>query len=75
MTGLIERLVPEELWVVFRGVVPEKVVIHPEGGGRRRAGDREVLAAVVFGATTGCTLRQFPPVPFLRRGSPRPADL
>ncbi|MGW8799943.1 IS5 family transposase [Streptomyces sp. NPDC055775] len=32
-------------------------------GGRRRAGDREVLAAVVFVATSGCTWRQqLPPV-------------
>lgn len=31
-------------------------------GGRRRAGDREVLAAVVFVATSGCARRQLPPV-------------
>ncbi|TXS39624.1 transposase [Streptomyces sp. or43] len=29
---------------------------------RRRAGDREVLAADVFVATSGCTRRQLPPV-------------
>jgi transposase len=62
MTSLIERLVPEELWVLFRRVVPEKAVLRPQGGGRRRAGDREVLAAVVFVATTRCTWRQLPPV-------------
>lgn len=30
--------------------------------GRRRYGDREVLAAIIFVATTGCTRRQLPPV-------------
>lgn len=30
--------------------------------GKRRADDREVLAAIVFVATSGCTWRQLPPV-------------
>lgn len=29
---------------------------------RRRAGDREALAAIIFVATSGCTWRQLPPV-------------
>ncbi|MFJ5525265.1 IS5 family transposase [Streptomyces sp. NPDC093249] len=62
MTGLAERLVPDELWEFFRRVVPETVVIRPQGGGRQRAGDRECLAAIVFVATSGCTWRQVPPV-------------
>lgn len=62
MTDLVERLVPDELWVLFRRVVPPMKVIRPQGGGRRRAGDREVLAAIVFVATSGCTWRQLPPV-------------
>ncbi|WP_369276036.1 transposase [Streptomyces sp. R11] len=33
---------------------------RPEGGGRRRHGDQEVLAAIVFGATSGCTWQQLP---------------
>ncbi|MET8509132.1 IS5/IS1182 family transposase, partial [Streptomyces sp. NPDC004787] len=36
MTSLTERLVPDELWELFRRVVPETVVIRPQGGGRRR---------------------------------------
>ncbi len=55
-------LVPDELWALFRRVVPERVVMRRQGGGRRRAGDRECLAAIVFVATTGCTWRQLPPV-------------
>ncbi|MCK1823908.1 transposase, partial [Streptomyces sp. XM83C] len=51
-----------ELWVLFRRVVPPTEVIRPQGGGRRRAGDRECLAAIIFVATSGCTWRQLPPV-------------
>ncbi|MFD6918445.1 IS5 family transposase [Streptomyces virginiae] len=43
-------------------MVPPTQVIRPQGGGRRRAGDREVLAAIIFVATSGCTWRQSPPV-------------
>lgn len=72
MTDLVERLVPDELWVLFRRVVPPTVVIRPQGGGRARAGDREVLAAILFVATSGCTWRQLPPVfrPSLAHGLP-----
>lgn len=52
---------PDELWELFQRVVPEAPV-RPQGGGRRRYGDREVLAAILFVATTGCTWRQLPPV-------------
>ncbi|MGW7614226.1 transposase, partial [Streptomyces sp. NPDC054766] len=62
MADLVERLVPDELWVLFRRVVPPTEVTRPQGGGRRRAGDRECLAAIVFVATSGCTWRQLPPV-------------
>ncbi|GHG83615.1 transposase [Streptomyces gardneri] len=62
MKSLAERLVPYELWELFRRVVPDTTVVRPQGGGRRRAGDRECLAAIVFVATSGCTWRQVPPV-------------
>ncbi|MFI0349197.1 IS5 family transposase [Actinomadura sp. 9N407] len=58
---MVERLVPEELWELFQRVVPPAPT-RPQGGGRRRYGDREVLAAIVFVATTGCTWKQLPPV-------------
>ncbi|MFD0692461.1 IS5 family transposase, partial [Actinomadura fibrosa] len=54
-------LVPEELWELFQRVVPPAPK-RPQGGGRRRYGDREVLAAIIFVATTGCTWQQLPPV-------------
>ncbi|WLQ45568.1 IS5 family transposase [Streptomyces laculatispora] len=48
--------------MLFRRVVPATEVKRPQGGGRRRADDREALAAILFVATSGCTWRQLPPV-------------
>ncbi|MFF7073156.1 IS5 family transposase [Streptomyces pseudovenezuelae] len=53
---------PDELWELFRRVAPLTEVTRPQGGGKRRSGDREVLTAIVFVATSGCTWRQLPPV-------------
>ncbi|MFB7031978.1 MULTISPECIES: IS5 family transposase [unclassified Streptomyces] len=63
MVGIVERLVPDELWELFQRVVPE-APSRPQGGGRRRHGDREVLAAIVFVATSGCTWQQLPAASF-----------
>lgn len=63
VVGIVERLVPDELWELFQRVVPEAPV-RPQGGGRRRHGDREVLAAIVFVATSGCTWQQLPSASF-----------
>lgn len=57
---MVERMVPDELWELFQRVVPP-APSRPQGGGRRRYGDREVLVAIIFVATTGCTWRQLPP--------------
>lgn len=57
---IVERLVPDELWELFERVVPPAPT-RPQVGGRRRYGDREVLAAIVFVATSGCTWKQLPP--------------
>ncbi|MDO0929639.1 IS5 family transposase [Streptomyces sp. TG1A-8] len=58
---MVEHLVPDGLWELFQRAVPE-VPSRPQGGGRRRYGDREVLAAIIFVATSGCTWSQVPPV-------------
>ena len=63
VAGIVERLVPDELWELFQRVVPE-APSRPQGGGRRRHGDREVLAAIVFVATSGCTWQQLPTASF-----------
>ncbi|MFF9839230.1 IS5 family transposase [Streptomyces sp. NPDC013740] len=60
---MVERLVPTALWDLFQRVVPE-VPSRPQGGGRRRHGDRKVLAAIVFVATSGCTWQQLPSASF-----------
>ena len=59
MEGIVWRLVPDESWELFQQVVPE-APFHRQGGGRRRQGDREVRAAIVLVATSGCTWQQLP---------------
>ncbi|TXS52264.1 transposase [Streptomyces sp. t39] len=59
--AFVEGLVPEGLWELFRAVRPS-IPTRPQGGGRRRADDRAVLAAIIFVATSGGTWRQLPPV-------------
>ena len=61
MTTFADRLVPDESRELFQRVVPPSPT-GPQGGGRRRADDRPILAEIVFVATTGCTWRQLPPV-------------
>ncbi|MFE0202963.1 IS5 family transposase [Streptomyces sp. NPDC058985] len=54
---------PDELWELFQRVAP-KAPSRPQGGGRRRHGDREGLAAIVFVATSGCPWQQLPAASF-----------
>ncbi|MFE0439167.1 transposase [Streptomyces nigra] len=61
--SIVERLVPDELRELFQRVVPEAPTL-PQECGRRRHGDREVLAAIVFVATSGCTWQQLPSASF-----------
>lgn len=63
MEGIVERLVPDERWEPFQWVVPE-APSRPQRGGRRRHGDREVLAAIVCVATSGCTWQKLPMASF-----------
>ncbi|MFI6093769.1 IS5 family transposase [Streptomyces sp. NPDC051218] len=60
MTDPVEHLVPDELWVRFWRVVPPTEVLRPQGGGPRRAGDREPLAVILFVATSDRTLAAAP---------------
>jgi len=61
--GIVERLVPDELWELFQRVVPQ-APSRPQGGGRRRHGDRGVAAAIVSATASGCTWRQLPAASF-----------
>ncbi|WP_425585564.1 transposase [Streptomyces lunalinharesii] len=56
---IVERLVPDGLWELFQRVA-SVAPLAAQVGGRRRYGDREVLAAIFFVATSGCTWRQTP---------------
>jgi len=51
--------VPDRLWGLFQLAVLVAPVC-PQSGGRRCYGDREVLAAILFVAASGCTWRQTP---------------
>jgi transposase len=53
-------MAPDDLRTLFQRVVPPAPV-RPQGGGHRRRGDREVLAAIIFVATSGCTWNPLPP--------------
>jgi transposase len=55
--------VPDEWWDLFQRVAPEAPP-RPQRGGRRRFGDREVLAVILFVATSGCSWRQLPSASF-----------
>jgi transposase len=63
MVGIIKRLMPDESRELFQRAVPE-APSRPQGGGRRRHGDREVLTAIVFVATSGRTWQQLPSASF-----------
>lgn len=57
------KVISKAFRAVFQRVVPE-APSRPQGGGRRRPGDREVLAAIAFVATSGCTWQQLPSASF-----------
>ncbi|OLZ65371.1 hypothetical protein AV521_32345 [Streptomyces sp. IMTB 2501] len=48
-------------WEIFEDVAPE-LPAWAQSSGPWRCDDRAVLAAIIFGAASGCTLRQTPPV-------------
>ncbi|MGW9494142.1 transposase [Streptomyces prasinus] len=60
--GIVERLVPDEVGGCSSGWCRRRRRDHR--GGRRRHGDREVLAAIVFVVTSGRTWRQSPAASF-----------
>ncbi|MGY3521065.1 transposase [Micromonospora sp. PTRAS2] len=50
---------PDELWQMAQPLMPAPAK-RPQGGGRRRADDRAVLAAIVYLAQAGCSWRKLP---------------
>ncbi|MFD7621816.1 transposase [Streptomyces sp. NPDC059802] len=62
VVGIVERPAPDALQKLFQRVMPEPPS-RPRSGGRSRRGDREVPAAIMCVATSGCTLQQLPSAP------------
>lgn len=52
--SMVERSASGGWWEPFQRVVSEAPT-RPHGGGWRGNGDREVVTAILFAATTGCT--------------------
>ena len=58
-TALSERLVPDELWLLARPLIP-RFQPRPQGGGTAPLPDRAVLTAIVYVLTSGCAWRDLP---------------
>lgn len=55
----VEKWCPEPLWQVARLLIPPHPK-HHQGGGRYRADDRAVLAAILYLLANGCTWAAIP---------------
>ncbi|MGP3966823.1 substrate-binding domain-containing protein [Streptomyces sp. 6N223] len=60
----VEQWVPDPLWRIAAPLLPSDRPSRPQGGGRRRAPDRSVLAALLYLASTGGSWRTLPPAMF-----------
>ena len=56
---MIQTWAPNGLWQVARPLIPVAAK-RPQGGGRRRADDRAVLAAIAYLVQAGCSWRKLP---------------
>jgi transposase len=45
---------PDDLWEAAQPLIPVPAV-RPQGGGKRRADDRAVLAAIAYPVQAGCS--------------------
>ncbi|MFQ6268180.1 IS5 family transposase [Kutzneria viridogrisea] len=55
----VEKWCPEPLWLLAQPLLPDAPQRH-QGGGRRRLGDRAVLAAILYVLQTGCAWSALP---------------
>jgi LacI family transcriptional regulator len=60
----VERWVPDPLWRLVAPLLPSPGPSRPQGGGRRRAPDRSVLAALLYLASMDGSWRTLPPEMF-----------
>jgi transposase len=56
---MIQTWAPEDLWEITQPLIPPPAT-RPQGGGKRRADDRAVLAAIVYMVQAGCSWRKLP---------------
>ncbi|WP_344617493.1 transposase [Dactylosporangium salmoneum] len=56
---MIQTWAPEDLWAVAQPLIPVAAK-RPQGGGKRRADDRAVLAAIAYMVQAGCSWRKLP---------------
>ena len=56
---MIRTWAPDDFWQVAQRLIPAPAA-RPQGGGKRRADDRAVLAAIVYLVQAGCSWRKLP---------------
>jgi transposase len=56
---MIQTWAPDDLWRVAQPLIPV-VAKRPQGGGKRWADDRAVLAAIAYMVQAGCSWRKLP---------------
>ena len=60
---MVTTWAPDDFWQVARPLIPVPGR-RPQGGGKRRADDRAVLAAIVYLVQAGCSWRKLPAAMF-----------
>jgi transposase len=56
---MVQTWAPDDFWQVAQPLIPAHRR-RPQGGGKRRADDRAVLAAIVYLVQAGCSWRKLP---------------
>jgi transposase len=56
---MVRTWAPDDFWQVAQPLIPVPAV-RPQGGGKRRAADRAVLAAIVYLVQAGCSWHKLP---------------
>jgi transposase len=56
---MIRPWAPDDFWQVAQPLIPVPAP-RPQGGGKRRADDRAVVAAIVYLVQVGCSWRKLP---------------
>jgi transposase len=56
---MIKTWAPNDFWEIAKPLMPAPVK-RPQGGGKRRADDRAVFAAIAYMTQAGCSWRKLP---------------